>query len=98
MSRILALCICLNMYGVAKTFNKCSDLYFSAPPTEEDLLQNTLWPEGQKLYGHGYEIFTLAANPEGTLLATACKVRSFMLCVLNLKLHLTKRTDAKFSF
>ena len=64
------------MYCVAKAFNKYSHLYFSAPPTEEDLLQNTLWPEGQKLYGHGYEIFTLAAHPDGTLLATACKVRS----------------------
>ncbi|XP_017768864.1 PREDICTED: probable elongator complex protein 2 [Nicrophorus vespilloides] len=43
------------------------------PPTEETLLQNTLWPETQKLYGHGYEIFSLASSPDGKLLATGCK-------------------------
>lgn len=48
----------------------------SEPPTEENLLQNTLWPEVQKLYGHGYEIFALAARHDGTLLASACKATS----------------------
>lgn len=42
-------------------------------PTEEELTQNTLWPELQKLYGHGYEIFCMAATHYGDLLATACK-------------------------
>lgn len=46
---------------------------FEEPPTEENLLQNTLWPEVQKLYGHGYELFALAARHDGTLLASACK-------------------------
>ncbi|XP_014471257.1 PREDICTED: probable elongator complex protein 2 [Dinoponera quadriceps] len=41
--------------------------------TEEKLTQNTLWPELQKLYGHGYEIFCMAARHDGCLLATACK-------------------------
>lgn len=36
-------------------------------------MQNTLWPEQQKLYGHGYEVFALAASPDGSLLASACK-------------------------
>lgn len=44
-----------------------------APPSEDLLLQNTLWPEEGKLYGHGYEIFSLAAHPNGKLLASACK-------------------------
>nr|KAJ3421139.1 Elongator subunit elp2 [Polyrhizophydium stewartii] len=43
------------------------------PPFEEHLLQHTLWPETNKLYGHGYEIVTLAANKSGTLVASACK-------------------------
>ncbi|XP_023297424.2 probable elongator complex protein 2 [Lucilia cuprina] len=45
----------------------------NAPPQEETLMQNTLWPEVQKLYGHGYEIYALASSPDATLLASSCK-------------------------
>ncbi|XP_050665246.1 elongator complex protein 2 [Leptidea sinapis] len=43
------------------------------PPTEETLMQNTLWPEVQKLYGHGYEVFCVDVSPDGSLLASACR-------------------------
>lgn len=43
------------------------------PPTEEYLTQNTLWPELQKLYAHGYELYSLVATSNGKILASACK-------------------------
>ena len=43
------------------------------PPSEIHLLQNTLWPESRKLYGHVYEIFCLATNNAGTLVASSAK-------------------------
>lgn len=43
------------------------------PPQEETLMENTLWPEMQKLYGHGYEIFALTATRDGRVLASSCK-------------------------
>ncbi|KAL5970109.1 Elongator complex protein 2 [Taenia solium] len=43
------------------------------PPTESVLAEATLWIETDKLYGHSYEVFTLAAHPKGCLVASACK-------------------------
>lgn len=60
----------------------------NCPPSEEILLQKTLWPEVQKLYGHGYEIFAIACNHAGTQLASACKAanqRHASIILWNLK-------------
>ncbi|KAM3961817.1 elongator complex protein 2 [Aphomia sociella] len=43
------------------------------PPTEETLMQQTLWPETHKLYGHGYEVYALAASQDAALLASTCR-------------------------
>ncbi len=53
-----------------------STLELQHPPLEDQLSRHTLWPEIEKLYGHGYEISALAASHDGTMMATACKASS----------------------
>ena len=52
------------------------------PPFEDVLSRHTLWPEKEKLYGHGYEISALAASHDGSIIATACKASSIDHAVL----------------
>jgi elongator complex protein 2 len=54
------------------------------PPVEDHLSRHTLFPEHEKLYGHGYEISALASNAAGSLIATACKASSLDHAVIRL--------------
>ncbi|KAL6245137.1 Elongator subunit elp2 [Rhinocladiella similis] len=54
------------------------------PPHEDLLSRHTLWPEHEKLYGHGYEISEAATPVDGHVLATACKASSIDHAVIRL--------------
>jgi elongator complex protein 2 len=49
---------------------------YSVPPDEDFLTNNTLWPEANKLYGHGYEIISVAASHDGSIIASGGKAQS----------------------
>uniref|UniRef100_A0A182Y827 Elongator complex protein 2 n=1 Tax=Anopheles stephensi TaxID=30069 RepID=A0A182Y827_ANOST len=53
-----------------------SPIALESPPAEETLMQNTLWPEIQKLYGHGNELYAIASSPDGSLIASGCRATS----------------------
>ncbi|PGH14446.1 hypothetical protein AJ79_03089 [Helicocarpus griseus UAMH5409] len=61
-----------------------SALDLPQPPLEDHLSKYTLWPEHEKLYGHGYEISALATSHDGSLIATACKASSLDHAVIRL--------------
>jgi elongator complex protein 2 len=44
---------------------------FNTPPNDIILSSRTLWPELNKLYGHGYEVISLATH--GNIIASASK-------------------------
>lgn len=43
------------------------------PPVEDILQRHTLWPESEKLYGHGFEITTLDACKDRSIVSSACR-------------------------
>ena len=61
-----------------------SALDFSHPPFEDHLARHLLWPETEKLYGHGYEISAVAVSRDGSLVATACRASSIDHAVIRL--------------
>ena len=61
-----------------------SALKLTEPPLEDHLARHLLWPEREKLYGHGYEINVVAASHDGTLVATACRASSIDHAVIRL--------------
>lgn len=66
------------------TVVRSSALDIAHPPFEESLSRHTLWPEIEKLYGHGYEISCLAASHDGKLIASACKASSLNHAVIRI--------------
>ncbi|CAE6430910.1 unnamed protein product [Rhizoctonia solani] len=54
------------------------------PPFDGELATVTLWPETEKLFGHGYELHTLAVSHSGNLVATACRATSATHAVIRL--------------
>jgi elongator complex protein 2 len=61
-----------------------SALEFTHPPFEDHLARHLLWPETEKLYGHGYEISAVAVSRDGSLVATACRASSIDHAVIRL--------------
>ncbi|KAK3392006.1 WD40-repeat-containing domain protein [Sordaria brevicollis] len=80
-----------NMLDPASMVRK-SALEIDHPPFEESLSRHTLWPEVEKLYGHGYEISCLAVShptspcgeKETHLIASACKAASLNHAVIRI--------------
>eukprot|EP00004_Rigifila_ramosa_P012087 TRINITY_DN2597_c0_g1_i2.p1 TRINITY_DN2597_c0_g1~~TRINITY_DN2597_c0_g1_i2.p1 ORF type:complete len:894 (-),score=197.60 TRINITY_DN2597_c0_g1_i2:52-2733(-) len=54
------------------------------PPLETNLMQQTFWPEIQKLYGHGNEILCVTASNSGLVLASSCKATTPQQAVVRL--------------
>jgi elongator complex protein 2 len=61
-----------------------STLRLDHPPLEDHLARHMLWPEREKLYGHGYEISRLATSHDGMVVATACRASSIDHAVIRL--------------
>jgi elongator complex protein 2 len=61
-----------------------SRVTWRGPPLEQELVDHTLWPEVQKLYGHVNGLTALTASASGGLLASACKARDAKSAVLRL--------------
>ena len=56
----------------------------AVPPDEDQLGRRTLWPEREKLYGHGHEISAVAVSHDGSIMATSCKATSQEHAVIRL--------------
>ena len=63
------------MQHVQQAVSSSTDRSASIPPPEDYLLTSTLWPEIEKLYGHGFEIVSLSCSFDGALLASACTAK-----------------------
>ncbi|KAL8285028.1 hypothetical protein RB600_009456 [Gaeumannomyces tritici] len=70
--------------AMATSLFRASTLDLARPPYEDSLSRHTLWPEIEKLYGHGYELSCLAASHDGRVVASACRASSLNHAVIRL--------------
>ena len=68
-------------HGAHETYmsQQFTALNLKEAPKEEDLIQNSLWWEERKLYGHGAELQSLAVSPDRKWIASSCKVSDIIL-------------------
>jgi elongator complex protein 2 len=45
---------------------------YISPSGEDYLVKHTLWPEINKMYGHGFEIQSIATTRQGDLIVSSC--------------------------
>lgn len=74
----------LGLSNKADSVAENDQLPLGAWPREDILQRQTLWPEVEKLYGHGYEIRALAVNHDNSLLASCCKANTERHAVIRL--------------
>ncbi|GEQ71182.1 hypothetical protein JCM33374_g4863 [Metschnikowia sp. JCM 33374] len=67
-----------------KTENNDVLASLQGPPLEDHLQRHTLFPELEKLYGHGYEITCCATSPSNSLIASACRSNSSKHAVIRI--------------
>ncbi|KAL8371702.1 hypothetical protein RB595_001487 [Gaeumannomyces hyphopodioides] len=70
--------------AITTSLFRASTLDLARPPYEDSLSRHTLWPEIEKLYGHGYELSCLAASHDGRVVASACRASSLNHAVIRL--------------
>ncbi|ODV88785.1 hypothetical protein CANCADRAFT_32265 [Tortispora caseinolytica NRRL Y-17796] len=85
-----------NMDREVESGHLAAHIKTNQPPSEDDLERHTLWPELDKLYGHGYEISALDASPKSGehLIATACRANKEDNAVIRLFSSSTDSLDA----
>eukprot|EP00834_Sanchytrium_tribonematis_P000591 NODE_11_length_54881_cov_1.430718.p4 type:complete len:674 gc:universal NODE_11_length_54881_cov_1.430718:2388-367(-) len=85
-------------YGTDKVFSKT--LQNNLLPTESQLMQHTLWPELQKLYGHGDNIFSMDVfnNNGNIMIATACKSSNIEQAAIRIYKMTAELSDQKYSW
>lgn len=58
--------------------------FLETPPLEDHLQRLLLYPEVEKLYGHGYEITCCTTSPKTLLIASACRSNSARHAVIRI--------------